>query len=242
MNDALANALLCLVALVGGYLFGSIPSGVIIGRVFFHKDPRDFGSGNSGGTNTGRVLGKKAGFATIALDMFKVLIPFYCFWAYLAFSGVLSTYDIFDNGVLYLWLLPVAATLGHCFPVYLGFRGGKAVACYYGILGGTSYVSAGVALVAFLSLLKAKKMVSFTSLISSFICLVFVYVMATLDWVIPGFDTSILFWNFGVGGLLYYGFEMAGALTIIYVILVIRHAGNIKRLKAGTESKITWLK
>lgn len=240
MNDLGMNLLLAFGAIVLGYLFGSIPMGVIIGKVFYHKDPRDYGSGNSGGTNAGRVFGKKAGAAVILLDMLKVLIPFYAFWAILAFSGVNTAYDIFDDGVLYLWMLPLFGTLGHCFPFYLRFKGGKAVACYFGIIGGTSYVSLAFAVISFLSFLKGKKMVSFASVFAGALNLFFVVTMAILDYSL--FDTSILFFNFGVGGLLHFGWEMALCLALMYVLLVVRHTANLKRIKAGNENKISWLK
>ncbi len=242
MNDVLVNAILGLSAAIFGYLFGSIPSGVIIGKVFFHKDPRDYGSGNSGGTNSGRVLGKKAGAAVILCDMLKVLVPFYAFWSILAFSGINESYRIFDDGLLYLWMFPVFATVGHCFPFYMGFRGGKAVANYFGMLGGTSYASLAVALVSFLGVLKGRKMVSLSSLVAGGICLLYVWIMAILDFCLPQFESSILFFNFGIGGLLYYSFEMASAFTLMYLLLVVRHLSNIRRMKERHENTIKWLK
>ena len=83
MNIYFVNILLGIGSIVLGYLFGSIPNGVIIGRLFFHKDPRDYGSHNSGGTNVGRVLSKRAGVATIILDMLKIILPIYVTWAVL---------------------------------------------------------------------------------------------------------------------------------------------------------------
>ncbi len=242
MSSIAVNILLALSAIIFGYAFGSIPFGVIIGKVFYHKDPRDYGSGNSGGTNAGRVLGKKAGIAVILCDMLKVVIPFYAFWAILAFSGIKETYEIFDDGLIYLWLFPVFATLGHCFPFYMHFRGGKAVSCYFGILGGTSYTSLVFSFAAFMFVLKGRKMVSAASIVAGGASLLFVWTMAILDYSIAGFDSSILFFNIGVGGMLYYSLEMAAAITLMYVLLVVRHIANIKRIKAGNESKITWLK
>ena len=75
MHIYVVNILAPIVCFIVGYFFGAIPNGVLIGKIFFHKDPRNYGSGNSGGTNTGRVFGKKVGFICIALDM---MFPYTC--------------------------------------------------------------------------------------------------------------------------------------------------------------------
>ena len=75
MNEPLVNLLVGLGAVLVGYLFGSIPTGVLIGKIFFHQDPREIGSKNSGGTNIARSFGRKFGFLVIALDMLKILAP-----------------------------------------------------------------------------------------------------------------------------------------------------------------------
>lgn len=243
MSATLVHALVGIVAIAAGYLFGSIPNGVLIGKIFFGKDPRDYGSHNSGGTNTGRVFGYKVGLICIFLDMIKVLIPIYGMWAFLAFSGIPEQYGFHEWASLaYLWLVPVAGTLGHCYPLYLGFKGGKAVACFYGVLGGTTYVGMAFGLVTYLGILKLKKIVSYTSIISSFISLVFLYCMATIQWLLPSWNSGVLFFNFGVGGLLYFSFPMCIAFTIMFLILVFRHSSNIRRMREGNESKVKWLK
>ena len=75
MDIILYNILAAILLIIIGYVFGSIPNGIWIGKLFFHKDPRNFGSGNSGGTNVGRVFGKKIGVLCIALDSLKVIAP-----------------------------------------------------------------------------------------------------------------------------------------------------------------------
>jgi len=242
MNDTLINIILALGAALTGYLFGGIPSGVIIGKLFFKKDPRDFGSHNSGGTNSGRLFGLKAGFFVIFFDMLKIVIPFYSFWAILAFSGVNSSYNVFDSGVTYLWLVILFGAIGHCWPLYLHFKGGKAVSCFYAGFGGSSWSSFIFGLVSFLGILKSKKMVSYTSIFGSGIAVLFTWIMATIQYLLPSWNSGICFWNFGIGGLLYYGFEEATCLTLVFVLIVIRHRQNIQRLKQGTESKINWMK
>ena len=109
--------------IVLGYLIGSVPFALVIGKVFFHKDIRQYGSGNLGGSNAGRVLGKRAGLATMALDLLKVTLV------------VLIAARIGgDDTVIALGAL--AAILGHCYPLFAQFHGGKAVASMYGMLFG----------------------------------------------------------------------------------------------------------
>ena len=104
------------------YLLGSFPTGILVGKTFFHKDIRKYGSGNIGTTNTFRVLGPVAGIIVFLVDFFK---------------GTLATLIpvIFNLGPHYLCLIfGLAAILGHAFPVFLKFKGGKAVATSAGFL------------------------------------------------------------------------------------------------------------
>ena len=82
MDIILYNILVAILIIIIGYLFGSIPNGIWIGKLFFHKDPRDFGSGNSGGTNVGRVFGKKFGVIVIILDAAKAVVPLYLIYLF----------------------------------------------------------------------------------------------------------------------------------------------------------------
>lgn len=133
------QTLLCLVI---GYLLGSIPFALVIGKVFYKTDVRNFGSGNLGGTNAGRVLGAKAGIAVIACDILKVVIA-------IAVSSLISPSTSIWTGL--------AAAIGHCYPVFAHFKGGKAVATMFGFLLATSFFTFQnilyllVPLIAFLS-------------------------------------------------------------------------------------------
>ena len=102
-----------------GYIIGSIPWGLVIGKVFYHVDIRDYGSGNPGGTNAGRVFGTPVGLLVIFLDGSKALLMMYLCHL---FAPGLEKY------------VGLAVCFGHCFPVFAEFRGGKAVACSYGYL------------------------------------------------------------------------------------------------------------
>ena len=109
-----------IVILILAYLFGSIPWALVIGKVFYKTDIRHHGSGNLGGSNAGRVLGKKAGVSVIALDALKAL-----------FSVVLAkTLNMSDTICVLAGLM---CCVGHCFPIFANFKGGKAVATTVGI-------------------------------------------------------------------------------------------------------------
>ena len=113
------EVLVTIIAIAVGYIVGSIPWALIIGKVFYKKDIREYGSGNLGGTNAGRVLGAKAGMAVIVLDALKALI-------YMIVLSFIAPYSIAYGGF--------ACIVGHCFPVFANFRGGKGVATAFGYL------------------------------------------------------------------------------------------------------------
>ena len=106
-----------------GYLLGSLPFALIIGKVFYHTDIRQYGSGNLGGTNAGRVLGKKAGISVIVFDVLKVVLA-------IAIATQVSK-------VAGIWT-GLACCIGHCYPVFAKFHGGKAVSTMFGFLFSTS--------------------------------------------------------------------------------------------------------
>ena len=102
------------------YLLGSIPSGVWIGQFFYKKDIRDYGSGNTGATNTFRILGPKAGIAALIIDVLK---------------GTIATLiPIYLNTEIHPIFIGVFAILGHIYPLYIRFKGGKAVATSAGVV------------------------------------------------------------------------------------------------------------
>ncbi len=238
------NLLVALLSLIYGYFFGSVPNGVLIGRIFFKKDPRDYGSHNSGGTNSGRVFGKKIGFLVIALDIIKAVIAFWSAWAVFRFTPLRSIWPLWDDGVFYNWLVLLGVSLGHCFSCWISFKGGKTVACFMGMVGGTSWIGFLLCWVSFLGIFFKKHIVSRASLFSGAILTAyewFLYLVCSLT----GFDGGLLFWNFGAGGGLRYGswstgWEPAVMVSIVYAILAIRHRQNIQRLKDGTEAPVAW--
>lgn len=238
------NVAVAAVSLGVGYLFGSIPSGVIIGNVFFHKDPRDYYSHNSGGTNSGRVFGKKIGVLVIVLDMIKTALPIYAIWATLSFSG-LRGYMVWESGYdaapLYYWMAGLAAAIGHCWPVYIQFKGGKAVSCYMGTNVLTSWVEFVFAGGVYLIIAGKKKIISLASIITSIVGTLTAWIMFALAATIKTPAPLDLFYSWGFGFLpsFHFGWEFALVDTLIAPLLIFRHRANIKRLREGTEAKTT---
>lgn len=189
------------------YLYGSIPFALVIGKLFYNTDVRESGSGNLGGTNAGRVLGKKAGMAVILLDASKCCIS-------ILMAKVIAHYMGLNVDIIYPCAL--ACVIGHCYPIFAGFRGGKAVSVAIGYALVTNIFAFLIAIVIFLITLKISKYVSLSSILASVSILV----------VSP-----------------FIGYSTAGIVTnaCIVGLLVYKHKANIVRIKNGTESKITWM-
>jgi len=177
-----------IVLLILGYLIGSIPFALVIGKVFYKTDIRHYGSGNLGGGNTGRVLGKKAGVAVMTLDILKV--SFVVFLSTRLAPG--------DAGAA---MGGLAAAAGHCWPVFAWFRGGKAVATMYGFLFGLfvclrySPLLFFLPLGVFLLVLYLTKIIALSSILSA--AAVTIYVYFTMDsppvfWALVAFTLLIL--------------------------------------------------
>lgn len=195
-------------SLLIGYLIGSIPWALIIGKVFYNVDIRTKGSGNLGGTNAGRVLGKKAGIAVITLDALKAFIV-------MVLCNFLSPESIRYAGL--------AVCLGHCFPVFANFRGGKAVACSFGyVLGLGIFVTHDVVFTLVFPLL-------------IFIIVLGLFKYVSLASICGLFAAAIM------GFLTYKDNSLATLVLILAVFVTFMHRANIVRLIKGTESKIKWL-
>ncbi|HFX3851926.1 TPA: glycerol-3-phosphate 1-O-acyltransferase PlsY [Enterococcus faecium] len=195
--------------LILAYLLGSIPSGVWIGKLFFKKDIRQHGSGNTGTTNTFRVLGKTAGIVVLLMDILK---------------GTLATClpMIFHlSGINPLWF-GVCAILGHTFPIFAGFKGGKAVATSAGMLLGFNPVFFVYSCIIFIVSLFCTSMVSLSSMISAILITLSTIVLPYVAPVIlakPNWLLTII--AFLVSSFIFY-----------------RHKDNIKRIRNHTESRI----
>ncbi|MCD8195380.1 MAG: glycerol-3-phosphate 1-O-acyltransferase PlsY [Coprobacillus sp.] len=251
----LINISAALVCLIVGYLIGSISNSIIIGRLVYHQDPRDAGSRNAGGTNAGRLWGRKMGFFIIALDMIKVILPLWLMWSLLTFikfdgTALMPSGMEFVNGEIadytipwpVYWLSILGTVVGHCYPVYYGFRGGKGVSSFYGVLIGGCWVNFVVTGVTFMITIGAKHYVSLASVVSSIVGTIFSWVWAILIecGVFSSHPTLMFIPTYGT--TLYCNYVLAICLTIMMVILIVKHIPNMKRIRKGEENKITWLK
>lgn len=243
MNVVSANIIVAITLAVFGFLMGSIPNGVLIGRIFFHDDPRKYGSHNSGGTNSGRVFGKKAGIAVILLDMAKTLIVFWVPWAILRFSGIRDIFELWDDGVFYNYLGLLFAALGHCYSPWIRFKGGKAVSCYMASTGGLGWLNFSFCLLSFLAFFKKKHVMSAATIKTSIVVSFLQWVLFVIRICLPVDSQYVMdyfMFNFGLGGGVFYGWEGAVISTLITLILIVRHASNIQRLKEGNEKPVEW--
>ena len=223
-----------------GYLFGAIPNGVLIGLIFFHKDPRDYYSHNSGGTNAGRVFGKKIGILVTILDMIKTIVPVYSFWAITSFIPAVREslqWGSYDARALVYWGAGLFAAIGHCWPVYIGFKGGKAVANFMGFNIFVTWVEFFLAGFTYLGVLKGKKIVSIASISAAIVGSVTAWTIAIISVSIP-WNTHWLTFMFGFEDAITLGIEFAVVDTFVGILLVARHHQNIQRLREGTERRI----
>ncbi|MEZ6193092.1 MAG: glycerol-3-phosphate 1-O-acyltransferase PlsY [Phycisphaerales bacterium] len=220
MND---TAVWCL-WLAGSYLVGSIPFGLLIG---FTRgvDIRKSGSGNVGATNAGRVLGRKWGLICFVLDVLKGFGPTLAYGLSSGLSG-LHPGDGGAQAVLGWLVVSAAAVFGHVFPVWLKFKGGKGVATGLGVVLGFWPVLTIPGLIAGIAWFVLVKITGYVSL-ASVAAACSLPVLAVV---------SGLCWQRGVGETATY----AGVGLVLAMLIVIRHRGNIQRLRAGTEPKAAW--
>ena len=201
--------------LIGGYLLGAVPFGLVLGKLFRGVDLRKEGSGNIGATNAGRILGKKYGAAVLVLDALKGLLP-----TLAARLLVQPTWPL-SGGNLEAWptLVGLAAVLGHIFPVYLGFRGGKGVATGLGVAIVLGPLAIAIALVAFVAITYATGYVAVGSM-SAAVVYAIVRAVRLGPALIDAAAWPLWVFTFGVP-----------------LLIVWAHRTNIARLRAGTEGK-----
>ena len=178
------------------YMMGSIPFGFILTKIFLNKDIREIGSGNIGATNALRTGNKIIGYSTLILDILKAVIP------------VLYVKFFFPN---FLYIAALCAFLGHVFPIWLKFKGGKGVATYVGILFTIDIYFGFIFTVSWFVTFFISKYSSLSSLIAAFSIPIYLIILTQ-------FDQVIFF-------------------TIMFVLIFFTHRENIKRLKNKEESK-----
>lgn len=185
------------------YVLGSIPTALIVGKVGYNIDIRQHGSGNLGATNTFRVLGIKAGSIVTVSDILKGTI-----------ATLIPLIPIFEVEV-YPLAIGLFAVLGHTYPLFAKFKGGKAVATSSGIILGVSPLLFVVIIITFMLTLYLSKYVSLSSMITGVIAII----------------VSIFLKDIG----------LIIVISILTAFVFYRHAENIKRIKNKTEPKITWM-
>lgn len=212
-----------LIAFIVAYAIGSIPFGFLLGLAR-GVDIREHGSGNIGATNTMRVLGKRIGLAAFFLDVGKGAVPV-LIWGYIISAS--SKPDL-PAPEAFKWLgIGIATVIGHMFPVYLRFKGGKGVATGFGMfLGFWPWVTpaALVALLVWVVCLKATRYVSVSSIAGAGVLPLAIVGFALSPW--PAGSSLAGVWPFALVGVL------------VALLVVVKHRSNLARLKAGTEPKV----
>ena len=178
------------------YLMGSIPFGLILTKVFLKKNITDIGSGNIGATNVLRAGNKVVGYTTLILDILKAIIPV----IYIKFN--------FPD---FLYIASICAFLGHVFPIWLKFKGGKGVATYLGILFAINIYFGLIFIISWLIIFTISRFSSLSSLIASASVPIYIIIISDLD--------QVFFF------------------TIMFVLIFFTHRENIKRLKNKEETK-----
>ncbi|RYY21156.1 MAG: glycerol-3-phosphate 1-O-acyltransferase [Sphingobacteriaceae bacterium] len=203
-------------ALILAYLLGSIPSAVWIGKSFYGIDVREYGSGNAGATNTFRVLGKKAGIPVMLIDILKGwMATNLAFFIGLSVTGPHHSVQF----VNYQLALGITAVMGHLFPVFAGFRGGKGIATLTGMILAVHVQASLVCILVFLLVLLITRYVSLSSITAGFT-----------------FPLSTIFiFHVSIRSIIVYG-------MCICVLILVTHQKNIERLMKGKESKVNLFK
>jgi glycerol-3-phosphate acyltransferase PlsY len=203
-------------ALILAYLFGSIPTAVWIGQAFYGIDIREYGSGNAGATNTFRVLGKKAGIPVMLIDILKGWTATNL--AYFIPMSLVGNHHsiVFTN---YELAFGITAVMGHLFPVFAGFRGGKGIATLFGMVLAVHLQAALLCVGVFIVILLITRYVSLGSIMAGFM-----YPIA-VTFVFPVYIKSVVI----------YGMCMC-------ILILVTHQKNIERLLKGKESKVNLFK
>ena len=191
------------------YLSGSIPFGLILTKFFSGQDVRKIGSGNIGATNVLRIGNKYLAAATLILDILKGYVP------------VVITQQFFPE---YLQLSALMAFVGHVFPVWLKFRGGKGVATYLGILFALSY---GLSVLFIFTWIVVSLIFKYSSISSMFSSLTVLVITLFRENAVKAIDQNFVF-----------AVDIKLILFIFFILIVFTHRKNISNLKNGTEQKI----
>ena len=185
-----------IIAIAISYLMGSIPFGLILTKIFLNKDIRDIGSGNIGATNVLRTGNKIIGYLTLSLDILKAVIP--------------VLYIKFNYPEL-VYVSSLSVFIGHVFPLWLKFKGGKGVATYVGILFSINYILGFVFIASWLIIFFILRYSSLGSILATFIVPIFIFFN-------PNYENEYFF-------------------IIMFILILFTHRENVKRLINKEESK-----
>ena len=185
-----------ILSIIISYLMGSIPFGLILTKIFLKKDIRDIGSGNIGATNVLRTGNKIIGYLTLSLDVLKAVIP--------------VLYIKFNYPEL-VYVSSLSVFIGHVFPLWLKFKGGKGVATYVGILFSINYILGFVFIASWLIIFFILRYSSLGSILATFIIPVFIFFN-------PNYENEYFF-------------------IIMFILILFTHRENVKRLINKEESK-----
>ena len=185
-----------ILSIIISYLMGSIPFGLILTKIFLKKDIRDIGSGNIGATNVLRTGNKIIGYLTLSLDILKAVIP--------------VLYIKFNYPEL-VYVSSLSVFIGHVFPLWLKFKGGKGVATYVGILFSINYILGFVFVASWLIIFFILRYSSLGSILATFIIPVFIFFN-------PNYESEYFF-------------------IIMFILILFTHRENVKRLINKEESK-----
>jgi glycerol-3-phosphate acyltransferase PlsY len=201
-----------LLFLIMSYALGSVSFALLAGKLLRGIDIREFGSGNVGATNAGRVLGRKVGVGVFLLDVLKGFVPAFVF-ARACGSGE----DLLVRPGL---LFGVAAILGHSFPFYLRFRGGKGVATSAGVLIAVAPLATGLALATWVVVIAVTRIVSVASIVAA---IVLPCALALMEWN-----------DVRAGG----SRDLVVVTALLALLVIFRHRANVRRLLQGVEPRI----
>jgi len=218
-TTATLNIVITVLLMIASYIIGSIPFGLLIGKLFKGIDIREHGSKNIGSTNAIRVLGKKIGFLVFFCDVLKGMLI-------IIILKLLAHFNIWFSPIEYMWY-GACAILGHGFPIFLNFNGGKVVATSLGVVIILSPLSAISCLIVFLLVLY---ITGYVSLASTFAALTVV----TCGWLLFAFGvdpTNVLEYFIGKTTL-----SICLLFTIATGLIILKHIKNYKRLLNGTEN------
>ncbi|KEQ29229.1 glycerol-3-phosphate 1-O-acyltransferase PlsY [Pedobacter antarcticus] len=199
-------------AVILAYLCGSIPTAVWLGQAFYGIDVREYGSGNAGATNTFRVLGTKAGLAVMIIDIAKGFTATKL--AYFIGMSVTGPHNS-SQFVNYELALGVTAVMGHLFPVFAGFRGGKGVATLLGMILAVNFPAAMLCVLVFVVTLLLTKYVSLSS-----ICAGFTFPLGIIFVLHSTIKSEVLY------------------SMVVCILVLVTHQKNLERLLKGKESKV----